>query len=146
MWNIKKFSWKPWTLLRTVHSQNFSVLFMKEKQFEPPVYDVLIQDFDEQDLHDKISTILSKPYLQPLKENELKSQKRRAGIIYGGGGRGLISLPTWNTSVNPIWIHYLIDTGSPYNYLSKEALEALKVDDTQNMFSVIINGHACPAK
>lgn len=62
MRGIKKIEWKPWSLFSfTVHHQNFSVLFMRDKQFDVPSHDVLIQDIDEQDLHEQISTILSKP-------------------------------------------------------------------------------------
>ena len=55
----------------------------------------------------------------------------------------MISLPTRTGETKPIWVHYLIDTGAPYSFLTKTALEALKVDDTQNMFAVLINGHKC---
>lgn len=35
--------------------QCFSVLFVNGKQFDPAIYDVWIQDFDNHDLHGKIS-------------------------------------------------------------------------------------------
>ena len=34
------------------------------------------------------------------------------------------------------------DTGTPYSFLTKTALNALKVDETQNMFAALINGHS----
>ena len=49
-------------LPRTYHPANniivrqcFSVLFMGGKEFDPAVFDVLIRDFDDHDLHGKIS-------------------------------------------------------------------------------------------
>lgn len=69
MLNFKKL------LPRTCHPTNniihkcFSVLFMDRKEFEPPVYDVLIQDFDDHDLHGKISQLLGKPYLSPIRDS-----------------------------------------------------------------------------
>ena len=62
-------------LPRTYHPANiiarqcFSVLFMNGKEFDPAIFDVLIQDFDNRDLHGKISELLGKPYLSPIKEN-----------------------------------------------------------------------------
>ena len=49
--------------------QCFSVLFMDSKEFDPAVFDVLIQDFDAHDLHGKISKLLGKSYLSPIKEH-----------------------------------------------------------------------------
>lgn len=49
--------------------QCFSVLFMNNKEFDPAVFDVLIRDFDDHDLHGVISKLLGKPYLSPIKEN-----------------------------------------------------------------------------
>ena len=49
--------------------QCFSVLFMNGKEFDPAIFDILIQDFDHHDLHGKISQLLGKPYLRPIKEN-----------------------------------------------------------------------------
>ena len=43
--------------------------------------------------------------------------------------------------ITAYWIHYLIDTASPYTFLSKSALKALKFDETRSLFSTIINGH-----
>jgi hypothetical protein len=63
-------------LPRTFHPANsriihqwFSVLFMNGKEFNPAVFDVLIQDFDDRDLHGTISELLGKPYLSLIKEN-----------------------------------------------------------------------------
>lgn len=63
-------------LPRTCHSANnitlhqcFSVLFMDGKEFDPAVFDVLIRDFDDHDLHGKISKLLGKTYLSPIQEN-----------------------------------------------------------------------------
>ena len=42
---------------------------MNGKEFDPAIFDVLIQDFDDRDLHGKISELLGKPYLSPIKEN-----------------------------------------------------------------------------
>lgn len=63
-------------LPRTFHPANsriihqwFSVLFMNGKEFDPAVFDVLIQDFDDRDLHGTISELLGKPYLSLIKEN-----------------------------------------------------------------------------
>jgi hypothetical protein len=66
------------------------------------------------------------------------------GIIYGNEGRGFIALPTRADDMKPIWVHYLIDTASPYTYLTESALKALKGDTTRDMFRVSINGHICP--
>ena len=49
--------------------QCFSVLFMYGKEFDPAIFDVLIQDFDDHDLHGKISKLLGKTYLSPIQEN-----------------------------------------------------------------------------
>jgi hypothetical protein len=63
-------------LPRTNHHANniilrqcFSVLFMDGKEFDPAIFDVLIRDFDNHDLHGKISELLGKSYLSPIKEN-----------------------------------------------------------------------------
>lgn len=47
--------------------QCFSVLFMDSKEFDPAVFDVLIRDLDNHDLHGKISELLGKPYLSIIK-------------------------------------------------------------------------------
>ena len=65
----------------------------------------------------------------------------RTGIIYGSG-RGLVSLPTKSSKQpQPLWVHYLIDTGAPHTFLSKEVLKVLKFDETQNKFGIEINTH-----
>lgn len=49
--------------------QYFSVMFMGSKEFDPPVFDFFIKDIDDHDLHGKISKLLGKPYLSPIKYN-----------------------------------------------------------------------------
>ena len=56
--------WNP--IYGMTQHQYFSVLFMSEKDFSPPAFDVLIQDIDGQDLRDSISKMLGKHYLAPL--------------------------------------------------------------------------------
>lgn len=36
-----------------------------------------------------------------------------------------MSIPTRLWEKKPIWIHYLIDTGSPYSFLTREAIRTL---------------------
>ncbi len=49
----------------------------------------------------------------------------RTGIIYGINHRGIIAIPTRYRQKTPLWIHYLIDTGSPSSFLTPEAINAL---------------------
>ena len=56
-----------------IRRQYFSILYISEKGFDPAIYVVLVHDIekeiDGQDLHGKISDLLGKPYLSPLKKD-----------------------------------------------------------------------------
>lgn len=56
--------WNP--ICGMVPRYNFSVLWMSGKEYDPPAFDVLIKDIDEQDLRGKVSKLLGKRYLAPL--------------------------------------------------------------------------------
>jgi hypothetical protein len=44
-------------------------LSMNRNYFNPTIFDVVIQDLDEKDLHNEISRLLSKPYLHQLQQD-----------------------------------------------------------------------------
>jgi len=97
----------------------------------------VIKEIESEDLHGKISKYLKKAYLSPLQEDEKEFKEIRKGILYGVGDRSLISIPTRSNWSKPIWVHYLVNTASPYTYLSEETCKALNI--SQPYFQLDIN-------
>lgn len=100
---------------------SFGILFPDDKDTQSN-YDVLITDIDSDDLSGEISKSLGKNNLSALSSDEKEFEKIRYGIVYGRFSRGIVSLPTRFQNKSPIWVHYLVDTGSPWTFLSKESL------------------------
>ena len=88
-------------------------------------YEVLISDVTKDDLSGLISKRIGKDNLAPLSSDEQEFSRIRNGIVYGLNNRGIISLPTRFKNKRPIWIHYLVGTGSPWTFLSMESIRSL---------------------
>ena len=106
------------------------VLLLDDKNLQTN-YDVLISDICQDDLSGVISKVLGKKNLTPLSSNEQEFSKRRKGMVFGHYNRGIISLRTRFEKKQPIWVHYLVDTGSPFTFLSAESVKFLT--DSQNI-------------
>ncbi len=91
---------------------------------------------------------MGQKYLVPYENDSVKA----TGIIYGPFARPMICLPVvpLGKKADTLSIHFLVDTGSPATYLSKEALKALyRVEDfaliqSTNMSNMNIWGTKVP--
>lgn len=93
-------------------------------------------DVKSKDLHEKVSKILNVKYLSDSTQ-ELDEVN---GILYGQSNRffGVMTMKIYDKIKNLI---FLIDTGSPRTYISKEVLNSYlpNISKTHNPFSVVLN-------
>lgn len=77
-----------------------------------------INDIDFNVLSRKISKVLKHKYLDTYENNSDIAK----GIIYGFRGRPIVSLPVSailsGYQKESICVHFLVDTGAPFTYLS----------------------------
>ena len=82
----------------------------------------------EGDLKGVISKLLEKKYLEVCEKSheEIINQTKFNGIIYGDGFRMFMAIPTRPSGHYPyLYVHYLLDSGSPFTTLTHSALCAL---------------------
>ena len=99
-------------------ARHSSGVLLLDDKFGQSGFDVLISDVTKDDLSGLISKRIGKDNLAPLSSDEQEFSRIRNGIVYGRHSRGIISLPTRFKNKQPIWIHYLVGTGSPWTFLS----------------------------
>ncbi|KAI3660563.1 hypothetical protein MP638_000103 [Amoeboaphelidium occidentale] len=103
---------------------------------EPSQQDLLLTDITVENLPE-IARSLGVEYLSPVQE--FPGQFPIQGRIYGDHRRFMINLVCRRLSLREapaVNIVFLVDTGSPVSYLSKEAMEAL-IGNRENMPSVL---------
>jgi hypothetical protein len=83
----------------------------------PEDYDVLLSDVHSKDLHNSISIELKSKYLNLCESKEIIREV--GGILWGSYTRCFVSLPVSNKEQTRNVI-FLIDTGSPWTYISEE--------------------------
>lgn len=123
-----------------------------ERSILPWELDVLLPDINTQVLQGSISHLLGHPYLSSWPSNQTFVWPLR-GIIHGRNSRLMVSAPTSlspdNALANEIdpptvVVHYLVDTSSPYTYLSEDAVKSLSSQpfyyDTYDTLPICIHG------
>jgi hypothetical protein len=80
--------------------------------------DVLIQDITEETLLKEISQLTGKQYLSKVSELDSKQPLDVfKGNFFGPKSRIILPLAV-NHKGNCRWVHFILDTGAPYTYLS----------------------------
>lgn len=138
-------------------------IFEPEASVPPWELDVMLMDVDSPVLHGSISMMLGHGYLSTRLSNDSFSWPLR-GIVHGKNSRLMVcavtSLSPEKAKANEvdmelIYVHYLVDTGAPYSYVSEEAVKALSTKkfyyDHYDTIPVLIHGipmevHVSPSK
>ena len=98
----------------------------------PSSYDVMITDISPIDLKTNVSAALKIDYLSRVLPGTDPMWPLK-GIIYGNNSRVMVSAVVEcqrpNQEITRCNVHFLFDTGAPATYLTKEAFEALGVND-----------------
>ena len=106
---------------------------------------MLINDIPANGLHEDVSAKIQIPYLSKYqgKTEELGRELKYKGSIIGDHSRLFFSIPTARLdSQEYYYVHYLLDTGSPYTTLTHEALRCLygkKADDYNVLFPSLLD-------
>ena len=120
-------------------SDDTIVLDAPDGYIEPNSHDVLLSDVTSEKLHGEVAEMLRVVYLSTVPEADeaqLLQRKTFYGKKYGENSRFMVNLPCRRRSERnhpssprqPLRfqnIIFLVDTGSPYNYLCQEVMEAL---------------------
>lgn len=123
----------------TKKSDDTVILDAPEGYIEPNNHDVLLSDVTSEKLHGEVGENLGVVYLSTVPEEDgarLVQRKTFYGKKHGENSRFMINIPCRRSSQRnlpssprqPLLfrnIIFLVDTGSPYNYLCGEAMEAL---------------------
>ncbi|CAB4483165.1 hypothetical protein RhiirA5_379087 [Rhizophagus irregularis] len=117
--------------IKTFCTLNF---YKKSDVFAPIMPDD--SDVKSKDLYEKVSEILNVKYLSDTTQ-ELDEVN---GILYGYSNR-FFGVMTMNINDKIKNLIFLIDTGSPKTYITKEVLDSYlpNITNTYNPFSVILN-------
>lgn len=124
------------TTLSTLHDTNTA---------DTEIFKSICADFEDvllSDLHDTISRLLHKPYLQ--ESTDITPAPLIQGIVWGTSLRPIISLNvqlaqpiiTLSGTRSPIHVHFLYLAASPQTFMSDQALRALGIED------MVVVGHA----
>jgi hypothetical protein len=79
-----------------------------------------------------------KPYLSRVEPVTL-TQPLAEGIRFGKNDKILMCLPLKYKDRDPVWCTFIVDTGSPINYLSDETLKTLGIDHLSSSVRIRIN-------
>lgn len=88
------------------------------------IFDVLLSDVKSEQLKGELSKALKITYLSDAED--IQPSKQKDGIIWGSHRKLFIHL-TVKRGNNNRNIIFLIDTGAPFTYLCKEALQSLGI-------------------
>ena len=107
----------------------------------PEQMDIMLSDVKSEDLKTIIAEKLGVDYLSLASDDEKQKWTPLAakGLIHGGMSRLIVNLVTrrqknLNRFVNVIFI---VDTGSPYSFVSSEAMQEIVGVDRSNLPNVI---------
>lgn len=126
----------------TSQFSNFRADSMEAPSYvDPSSYDLLLTDIKEQDLYVEIAKMLQTKYLQPQKEGN-RGRSGVTGVLYGPYCRPVVNLVVETTRFRKaVNIIFIVDTGSPSLFISKNAMRALGFNDvSQQVFQVRIGG------
>lgn len=133
-----------------------------EGSVAPWEMDLMLMDVDSPLLHGSISRLLGRNYLSSTQNHSFTWPLQ--GIVHGKNSRLMVSAVTClspekaaanEVDLKFISIHFLVDTGAPFSYLSEEAVKALSDKkfyyDTFDTIPVLVNGiplevHVSPLK
>jgi hypothetical protein len=97
----------------------FSCPLEPDPSDDPKLYDILISDVDRQTLGGDISKALGYKYLESISPEYIKPQPEIPGILFGRHHRLFFCLAT-TFNGRSHYLHFLLDTGSPYTYLADD--------------------------
>ena len=110
----------------------------------------MLQDLKPEDLRSSISTDLGIKYLSPVGVAASDSLVIN-GLVYGYNHRVIVTAAVQcfdldNIKCDPLYVHFILDTASPYTYISPEAVNALtkRNPGQSDRFRAIINGITLP--
>jgi hypothetical protein len=100
------------------------------KQPTPRKMDIMLQDVSAEDLRAGIAQELGVGYLQSAEPVVLSkgSVRHVSGILYGTNDRVMVALPVQKTA-KCIHVIFVVDTGSPFTFLCRDALTALGFEE-----------------
>ncbi|KAH8772440.1 cobalamin-independent synthase [Hyaloscypha sp. PMI_1271] len=94
-----------------------------------PVGDLLLFDVNNKTLHKEISKRARLPYLKTANGKfTMENGDVCEGFVYGKNNRIILTLAVArDTKSMPLWIHFIVDTGSPKTYLAQKAWKQLNL-------------------
>jgi len=106
----------------------------------PMEFDVLLTDLNSADLHTKVGDLFGVRYLSEV-EPKLKEYVF-VGRLWGSYDRPLLALDVRRRATEkPRIVVFLVDTGSPFSYLSEECLRkfGIELTDPTSPVSMMLN-------
>ena len=126
---LKSASGPPFTQLLQLRGSSSEIVHCSSK-FSTRVYftmDVvqslqcLLTDVTDDTLRTPISIQLRVKYLEPAPLDLARASLSVCpGIMYGDAYRFILSLPVAHGMKNPVWVHFVLDTGAPKSHLSQQ--------------------------
>lgn len=95
------------------------------KTISPQKMEIMLQDVTDEELHTSVAEVLGLDYLSAAAPPQpTDGMIKYAGVLYGQYCRPIVSMPVQvrSTCLN---VFFLVDTGSPFTFLSSKALHAL---------------------
>ena len=83
----------------------------------------LLSDVHSKDLHEDVSSQLRIAYLKDADKN---STSKSSGIVYGPHNRVFVAT-VLRKGGRSKYVHFLVDTGSPYTYICNEVLQSFNI-------------------
>ena len=105
---------------------------MMDSDIDLKLFDLLLTDVASEDLHSGVSTALGSEYLIVATEEQSRAREV-VGIIWGLHNRLFVPLVVRRRDSYKK-VHFLVDTGAPRTYLSKEVLTSFGIS-TDNITS-----------
>jgi hypothetical protein len=103
----------------------------------PEEYDVYIADVTESDLNNDISNQMNIKYLSEAKNEEIWPLN---GIFYGINRRCIVCCSVKRKNMEKaINVFFILDTGSPYTYLTANVIDKLGLSYVPKSFPCLIN-------
>ena len=128
-----------WVLLCVLHGVGSSVYFRSEMVINSHDVDVLLNDIDESDLY-HLAEMEGAPYLSVSAQEPVFPVE---GMVVGANKRYMVNLLVRKKNAGPYRnVVFMVDTGSPYTFLSMAAMGSM-VDADANlplMLNVEIQG------
>ncbi|KAL7273484.1 hypothetical protein RUND412_003659 [Rhizina undulata] len=111
-----------------------------DRGFYPSEYDVLLTDITHHKLENKISEHVGIPYLSTADGDKAKKVIQAIeGYIYGPNKRTILPfIVSYRKEAR--WLFFILDSGSPYTYISREAGKIFGIEENSDMETAVTIG------